>query len=159
MVTAHRGASGYRPEHTLAAYRLALEMGADSIEPDLVTTRDSVLVARHESELGRSTDVARHAEFAESFGDARRFVREVGPLGAFWVAIYSMLAGGVMGIVVVLATGYARQAAANIWMLLNYWRVMGVRPLPELTLANGRGPRLPYAIPIAAGAVTMILLK
>ncbi len=85
----------------------------------------------------------------------------VGPLGAFWVAIYSMLAGGVMGIVVVLATGYARQAAANIWMLLNYWRVMGVSAASsELTLANGRGPRLPYRRDsIAAGAVAMILLE
>jgi prepilin peptidase CpaA len=83
----------------------------------------------------------------------------VGPLDAFWVAIYAMVAGGVMGVIVALATGYARQAAANVWMLLSYWRVAGVRPLPELTLASARGPRLPYAIPIAAGAVAMILLK
>jgi glycerophosphoryl diester phosphodiesterase len=64
MVIGHRGASGYRPEHTLAAYRLAIEQGADAIEPDLVPTRDGVLVARHESELGRSTDVAARPEFA-----------------------------------------------------------------------------------------------
>jgi prepilin peptidase CpaA len=83
----------------------------------------------------------------------------VGPAETFWMAIYAMIAGGVLGVVVALTTGYARQAAANVWMLLKYWRVMGVRPLPELTLANGRGPRLPYAIPIAAGAVAMILLK
>lgn len=52
------------PEHTLAAYRLALEQGADALEPDLVMTRDGVLVARHENELGGTTDVARHARFA-----------------------------------------------------------------------------------------------
>ncbi len=64
VVIGHRGASGYRPEHTLAAYRLALEQGADALEPDLVMTRDGVLVARHENELGGTTDVARHARFA-----------------------------------------------------------------------------------------------
>jgi glycerophosphoryl diester phosphodiesterase len=57
-VIAHRGASGHRPEHTLAAYALAIDMGADFIEPDLVSTRDSVLVARHENEIGGTTDVA-----------------------------------------------------------------------------------------------------
>ena len=58
IVIAHRGASGHRPEHTLAAYALAIDMGADFIEPDLVSTRDSVLVARHENEIGGTTDVA-----------------------------------------------------------------------------------------------------
>ncbi len=58
VIIAHRGASGYRPEHTLEAYRLAIEMGADFIEPDLVITRDGVLVARHENEIGSTTDVA-----------------------------------------------------------------------------------------------------
>ncbi|MCC6241653.1 MAG: glycerophosphodiester phosphodiesterase [Gemmatimonadaceae bacterium] len=58
IVIAHRGASGHRPEHTLAAYALAVEMGADYIEPDLVSTKDGVLVARHENEIGTTTDVA-----------------------------------------------------------------------------------------------------
>jgi glycerophosphoryl diester phosphodiesterase len=66
LVIAHRGASGYRPEHTLEAYRLAIEMGADAIEPDLVSTRDGVLVARHEPEIGGTTDVA------DKFPDRRR---------------------------------------------------------------------------------------
>ena len=57
IVIAHRGASGHRPEHTLAAYALAIDMGADFIEPDLVSTKDSVLVARHENEIGGTTDV------------------------------------------------------------------------------------------------------
>jgi glycerophosphoryl diester phosphodiesterase len=64
IVIAHRGASGERPEHTLESYRLAIEEGADYIEPDLVMTRDGVLVARHENEIGGTTDVARHPEFA-----------------------------------------------------------------------------------------------
>lgn len=64
IVVAHRGASGYRPEHTLAAYELAARMGADYIEPDLVITKDGALVARHEPEIGGTTDVADHPEFA-----------------------------------------------------------------------------------------------
>lgn len=65
LVIAHRGASGYRPEHTLAAYALAARMGADCIEPDLVATRDGVLVARHENEISGTTDVAQRVEFAD----------------------------------------------------------------------------------------------
>jgi glycerophosphoryl diester phosphodiesterase len=64
LVVGHRGASGYRPEHTLASYRLAVELGADYLEPDLVATKDHVLVARHENEIGGTTDVADHPEFA-----------------------------------------------------------------------------------------------
>jgi glycerophosphoryl diester phosphodiesterase len=64
VVIAHRGASGERPEHTIESYRLAIEQGADYIEPDLVMTRDGVLVARHENEIGGTTDVAQHPEFA-----------------------------------------------------------------------------------------------
>ena len=64
IVIGHRGASGHRPEHTLAAYRLAIEMGADYIEPDLVSTKDGVLVARHENEISGTTDVAAHPRFA-----------------------------------------------------------------------------------------------
>ncbi|MCD0448913.1 glycerophosphodiester phosphodiesterase [Actinocorallia sp. API 0066] len=64
IVVAHRGASAYRPEHTLAAYELAIRQGADYIEPDLVPTKDGVLVARHENALGGTTDVADRPEFA-----------------------------------------------------------------------------------------------
>ncbi|MEO8627378.1 MAG: glycerophosphodiester phosphodiesterase [Betaproteobacteria bacterium] len=64
IVIAHRGASGYAPEHTLAAYFIAIQQGADYIEPDLVMTRDAVLVARHENEISSTTDVAAHPEFA-----------------------------------------------------------------------------------------------
>jgi len=64
LVIAHRGASGYRPEHTLAAYELGARMGADYVEPDLVSTKDGVLVVRHENEISQTTDVASHPEFA-----------------------------------------------------------------------------------------------
>jgi glycerophosphoryl diester phosphodiesterase len=64
LVIGHRGAAGYRPEHTLAAYELGARMGADFIEPDLVITADGVLVCRHEPEIGGTTDVSAHPEFA-----------------------------------------------------------------------------------------------
>jgi glycerophosphoryl diester phosphodiesterase len=68
-IIAHRGASGLLPEHTLAGYRLAIDQGADLIEPDLVVTRDGVLLARHDRGLARSTDIATRPHFA---GRARR---------------------------------------------------------------------------------------
>lgn len=64
LVIAHRGCSGERPEHTIASYQRAIEQGADYIEPDLVMTRDGVLVCRHENEISGTTDVSTHAEFA-----------------------------------------------------------------------------------------------
>ncbi|MEJ0058790.1 MAG: glycerophosphodiester phosphodiesterase family protein [Terricaulis sp.] len=64
LVIAHRGASGERPEHTMAAYRLAIAQGADFIEPDLVMSKDGVLVCRHENEISGTTDVSARAEFA-----------------------------------------------------------------------------------------------
>ncbi len=70
LVIAHRGASGYRPEHTAAAVRLGFALGADAVEPDLVPTKDGVLVVRHEPEVSETTDVADHPEFA----DRRRVV-------------------------------------------------------------------------------------
>jgi glycerophosphoryl diester phosphodiesterase len=65
IVIGHRGASGYAPEHTLVAYFIAIEQGADYIEPDLVMTKDGVLVARHENEISGTTDVASRPEFAD----------------------------------------------------------------------------------------------
>ncbi len=72
IVIAHRGASGYRPEHTLESYLLAIDLGADFIEPDLVCTRDGVLVARHENEIGGTTDVTQRPEFLD-----RRTTKEI----------------------------------------------------------------------------------
>jgi len=65
LIIAHRGASGERPEHTRAAYELAIQQGADFIEPDLVMSRDGVLIVRHENEISGTTDVAGKAEFAD----------------------------------------------------------------------------------------------
>lgn len=65
LVVGHRGASGYVPKHTLASYALAALQGADFVEPDLVMTRDGQLVARHDNELGLTTDVGKHPEFAD----------------------------------------------------------------------------------------------
>ncbi|KAM3966736.1 uncharacterized protein ACR2FA_012282 [Aphomia sociella] len=67
LVIAHRGASGYVPEHTLGAYALAVSMGADYIEPDVVITKDGHLIARHDNELGLTTDVSTHSEFASRY--------------------------------------------------------------------------------------------
>ncbi len=88
LVIAHRGASGYRPEHTIESYRLAIEMGADFIEPDLVATRDGALVARHEPDITETTDVASHPEFA-----ARRTTRTIdGVTKSGWFTIDFTLA-------------------------------------------------------------------
>jgi len=72
MIIAHRGASGYRPEHTASAYELAIRQGADAVEPDLVPTSDGILVVRHENNITETTDVASHKEFA-----ARRTTKTV----------------------------------------------------------------------------------
>ncbi len=80
LVIAHRGAAGERPEHTLASYERAIDAGVDYIEPDLVVTKDLVLVARHETEIGGTTDVADRAEFA----DRRRGKEVDGKLVTGW---------------------------------------------------------------------------
>ena len=82
LIIAHRGASGERPEHTLASYERAIDQGADYIEPDLVVTKDLVLVARHENEIGETTDVADHPEFA----DRRRTKNIEGQMVNGWFA-------------------------------------------------------------------------
>ncbi len=82
LIIAHRGASAERPEHTLAAYELAIDQGADYIEPDLVATKDLVLVSRHENELSGTTDVATREEFE----DRRREKTIDGRLVAGWFA-------------------------------------------------------------------------
>ena len=64
LIIGHRGAPGYRPEHTRSSYELAIQMGVDAVEPDLVVSRDGVLVIRHENELSTTTDVADRPEFA-----------------------------------------------------------------------------------------------
>lgn len=83
----------------------------------------------------------------------------LGPIGVLWTALYAAIAGGVLALVVSIATGYARQAVRNIWNLLLEWFFTGIHPVPALTLEEGRGPRLAYALPIAAGAVVTIWLR
>ncbi|MEO0642424.1 MAG: glycerophosphodiester phosphodiesterase family protein, partial [Pseudomonadota bacterium] len=80
LIIAHRGASGERPEHTLAAYERAIDQGADYIEPDLVVTKDLQLVARHENELSGTTDIANREEFE----DRRRTKNVEGQRVAGW---------------------------------------------------------------------------
>ncbi len=73
-----------------------------------------------------------------------------------WTALYGAVAGGVIALGVGFAHGYLRQAFSNIGGLLLFWSVQGVRPMPALTLEEGHGPRLPYAIPIFVGLVTTL---
>ena len=82
----------------------------------------------------------------------------LGPVDAVWVALYTGVAGLVLAVIVSLTTGYLRTAVTNVVVLLSFWRVNGVRPLPELTLEHARGPRLAYALPILAGTVGAIWL-
>lgn len=83
----------------------------------------------------------------------------VGPANAVWVALYAALAGGVLAILTTAATGYLGTMFRNVWGLLMFWRIVGVQPHPDLTLATAAGPRLPYAFPITAGAVAMLWLR
>ncbi|MGD9904761.1 MAG: prepilin peptidase [Vicinamibacterales bacterium] len=80
----------------------------------------------------------------------------VGAPAIAWTALYCALAGGVLGLVVAAAHGYLARAFANIWHLMTFWMAHGVRPVPALTLEHGRGPRLPYAVPILAGLVVAL---
>jgi prepilin peptidase CpaA len=83
----------------------------------------------------------------------------LGPVGAVWVALYSGIAGGVIGLIVAAFSGYLVQAFTNVWSLLMYWRIVGLRPAPELTLSTHEGPRLAYAVPVLAGVMVTIWLQ
>jgi hypothetical protein len=74
-------------------------------------------------------------------------------------ALATSVAGGAIAIVVALARGYLNAAARNLWVLLMHWRIMGVRPLREVSLEGTRGPRLAYAFPIAIGTVAALWLQ
>jgi prepilin peptidase CpaA len=82
----------------------------------------------------------------------------LGPADTLTLAIYSVLLAGVAAVVVSMRHAYLRQALANVGRLLGYWRVVGLRPLPEVSLDSGTGPRLAYAVPVFAGLVTTIWL-
>ena len=83
----------------------------------------------------------------------------LGPGQVAMAALATSLVGGVMAVVVALAYGYLRKALTNIYLLLAHWRVMGVSPLPAITLEQASGPRLAYAFPIAIGTVVTLCLN
>ena len=83
----------------------------------------------------------------------------LGPAQAAWLALFSLIAGGVMGLVVALGTGYLTQAIANIGWMFQFWKSEGPKPVPEVTLATHRGPRLAYAVPVLAGLMVTLWLK
>lgn len=83
----------------------------------------------------------------------------LGPMNAVWVGLYAGAAGGILALFVALTHGYLFQAVGNVGVLLAYWRLNGVKPLPEITLEHSRGPRLAYAVPILAGTMVTLWLK
>ena len=83
----------------------------------------------------------------------------LGPGPTVWVALYSAIAGGAMGLLVSLWTGYLTQAFVNILWIFKFWRTAGPRPVPELTLATHNGPRLAYAVPVFAGLMVSLWLR
>lgn len=83
----------------------------------------------------------------------------IGPAAVVWTALYTGIVGGVLCVMVAAFHGYFRKAISNIRALLAHWRVSGVRPLPEVTLGENRGPRLAYAVPILMGLIVTVALR
>ena len=83
----------------------------------------------------------------------------LGPVAVVWVALFSLIAGGVLGLAVALAYGYLTQAFANILWMFQFWRAEGPKPVPEVTLATHKGPRLAYAVPVFAGLMVTLWLR
>jgi prepilin peptidase CpaA len=93
-------------------------------------------------------------------------VKLLGALGAWvgvrdvlWIAIYTVIAGGIMAVVVAAWHGRLRHSLRNVGFLVMFWRISGIRPLPELTLKESSGLRLPYAVPIFAGAIVRAWIR
>ena len=82
----------------------------------------------------------------------------LGPIAAAWVCLFTGIAGGVMGLLVALGSGYLSRALTNLYGLLVFWRISGVKPAPDLMLETHKGPRLAYAVPVFAGLVTSLWL-
>lgn len=76
-----------------------------------------------------------------------------------WLGLYIGTAGAVLALVAAISTGYTRQALNNIWLLLMHWKLMGLRPLPEMTIHHGSGPKLAYGIAILAGTMVTIWMR
>jgi len=83
----------------------------------------------------------------------------LGPVATIWVALFSSIAGGVMAVIVAAFSGYLMRAFNNLWVTFTSWRIAGIRPTPELTLAGNSGPRLAYAVPVLAGLVLTLWLR
>lgn len=83
----------------------------------------------------------------------------LGPGPAVWLALFTALAGGPLALALAFSRGYARTAFSNIWGLLAFWRIAGFKPHPGITLDTPGTPRLPYAVPIAAGLVLTLWLR
>jgi prepilin peptidase CpaA len=84
----------------------------------------------------------------------------IGPGQTLWLAAFSGIAGGVVALGVAIAAGYTKQAFVNVWGLLGYWKVMGLKPHPGMNLDATTGtPKVPYALPIAAGLVLTLWLR
>ena len=83
----------------------------------------------------------------------------LGPAGALWTGFYSIVAGGVLALIVALLHGYLATAFRNLWRLVTAWRLGGVKPLPGLTIEDARGPRLAYGAAIAAGTLAAVCLR
>jgi prepilin peptidase CpaA len=83
----------------------------------------------------------------------------LGPQAVVWVALFSLIAGGIIGLAVAIGYGYLTQAFANIGWMFQFWRSEGPKPVPEVTLATHKGPRLAYAVPVFAGLMMTIWLK
>jgi prepilin peptidase CpaA len=83
----------------------------------------------------------------------------LGPAGVLYAGLYSVLAGGVLALIVGARHGYLGKALANLWGLLMFWRTAGIQPLPGLTIDDAPGPRLAYGVAIAAGTCAAVWLK
>jgi len=83
----------------------------------------------------------------------------LGPLAAVWVGLFTGIAGGVMALVIAAFSGYLKHAFMNLFSLLMFWRIEGLRAAPDMTLSSSAGPRLAYAVPVLAGLVLTLWLR
>ena len=83
----------------------------------------------------------------------------LGPAATVWVALFSAIAGGAMGLIVSVWSGYLTQAIVNISWMFRFWRASGPKPVPDVTLATHKGPRLAYAVPVFAGLMVALWLR
>ena len=80
----------------------------------------------------------------------------LGPVATLWATLWAALAGGALAVVVAVSHGYLRRALWNLWIMVGWWRVSGLRAVPGMTLRDSGGPRLAYAVPIAIGALSSL---